>query len=112
MKWYAETRVTADRALDDATFDAIADALADIEEADIEEAEEADPCIEDADLGASLADGWVTSSMVVEAGSLDEAVTRALAVMRAAVHAAGCGTAGWADGLAVRPAGDREPVGT
>lgn len=102
MKWYAETKVTASGAVNDDRFDAIADALAEIEDAD--------PAVEDADLTASLAEGWITASMVIEAGSLEDAVAKTLATMRAAIHAAGCGTAGWEEGLAVRPADDREPI--
>ena len=108
MKFHAEMTVRGSGQLDDSRFDALADALADIEEAD--------PDIEDADLGGSLAAGWVTASMTVEAGTPPEAAQKAYAAVRAAIHKMGDRTPGWEQlaesaGLSVEPTGEREPVG-
>jgi len=57
MKFYGEMRVQGGGPLDGARFDALAYALAGIEEAD--------PAIEDVDLTSSLSQGWVTASMTI-----------------------------------------------
>jgi hypothetical protein len=54
MKWYTEMKMTLDHApLDDDIFTAFADARYEIEQDNIG--------VQDADLGPSLADGWVDS---------------------------------------------------
>lgn len=108
MRWYAEMTMRLPGALlDDDRFTALADALCQIEEKD--------PAVADADVGASLAEGWVTASMVAEADDLEAAVRKTIAVVRAAIRAAGDGAPGWEKiaelpALSVRPAGDGEPA--
>ena len=51
MRFYGEMRVQGSGPLDGARFDALAYALAEIEETD--------PAVEDVDLTASLAQGWI-----------------------------------------------------
>jgi hypothetical protein len=112
MQWNTEMRVSfGSGSLDDDRFDALADALAAIEDAD--------PAIEDADLTASLAEGWVSASMVIESGDLGSAGQKLVATVRSALHKIGGATAGWEslaelvheECMAVQPARDRETVG-
>ena len=63
MRFYGEMRVQGGGPLDGARFDALAYALAEIEETD--------PAIEDVDLTSSLAQGWVTASMTIIQENLD-----------------------------------------
>jgi hypothetical protein len=87
MKFHVELGLTADGAIDDSRFDALADALYELDAAD--------PDLSDTDLGASLAKGWATVSMTVDAADQAEAGTKALCAARAAIHAMGDGTPGW-----------------
>lgn len=87
MKFYTEMELRASGAIDDARFDALADALYELDEAD--------PAVSDADLTARLADGSVTASLVVEADDPAAAATKALCAVRTAIHAIGDGTPGW-----------------
>ena len=87
MKFYTEMELRADGPINDARFDALADALYELDAAD--------PAVTDTDLTASLAARRVTASMVVDAGDPAEAATKALCTMRAAIHAIGDGTPGW-----------------
>ena len=67
--------------------EALADALHDLEDFD--------PAVEDPDLAARLTDGYVDVQMVIEAGDPAEAMTKALCVLRSAIHAIGDATPGW-----------------
>jgi len=87
MKFYAEFELDAAGPIPEGMFDALADALYDLEAGD--------EAIEDADLGASLADGRATVTMTVDAGDPAQAGTKALATVRAAIHAIGGATPGW-----------------
>ena len=87
MKFYAEIELDAAGPISEARFDALADALYDLDAGD--------SAVENADLGASLADGRATVSMTVDADDPAEAGTRALCAVRAAVHAIGDATPGW-----------------
>lgn len=105
MKWYAEMRLLGSGPLSDDRFDALADALAEIDEAD--------PAIEDADLTASMAAGWVTASLVVDADGPEDAVRKVIATIRAAIHQVGDLTPGWerltdTPSLTIRPANGRQ----
>jgi hypothetical protein len=73
--------------LDDARFDALADALYDLDGSD--------PAIEDIDLTASLADRRAVVSMTVDADDPAQAGTKAFCTIRAAIHAIGDATVGW-----------------
>jgi hypothetical protein len=111
MMWNAEMRVSFGSSVDDDRFDALTDAVAHIEDAD--------PAIEDADLTASLAEGWISVSMVIDAGDLESAGQKLIATVRAALHKIGGETPGWEslaalvreECMAVQPAPDREIVG-
>lgn len=72
--------------------DAIADALLDLAEAD--------DGIVDPDVTARIADRCASVLMGVRADSEDDAFRLFSANLRAALHATGCGTAGW---LTFRP---------
>lgn len=87
MKFHVELELAADGAIDETRFDALADALHGLG------ASESD--LSDTDLGASLAEGWATVSMTVNAADQAEAGAKALRAARAAIHAIADATAGW-----------------
>ncbi len=100
MKFHVELGLTTDGAIDDSRFDALADALYELDATD--------PDLSDTDLGASLEEGWATVSVTVEAADQAEAATKALCAARAAMHAIGDGTPGWETArgtMLVAPAG-------
>jgi hypothetical protein len=104
MKFYGEMRVQGGGPLDGSRFDALAYALAAIEETD--------PAIEDVDLTASLAQGWVTASMTIVEENLERAVAKLIATVRSAIYPNGDHAGGWqflteTAGLSVHPAADR-----
>ncbi len=104
MRFYGEMRVQGSGPLDGARFDALAYALAEIEETD--------PAVDKVDLTASLAQGWITASMVIEQESLELAVAKLMATVRTAIYPNGDALGGWkflteTAGLTVQPAGDR-----
>lgn len=104
MKFYGEMRVQGGGPLDGARFDALAYALAGIEEAD--------PAIEDVDLTSSLSQGWVTASMTITHENLELAVEKLIATVRAAIYPNGDHGGGWqflteTAGLSVHPVTDR-----
>jgi hypothetical protein len=104
MKFYGEMRVQGGGPLDGARFDALAYALAEIEETD--------PAIGDVDLTSSLAQGWVTASMTITQENLELAVAKLIATVRAAIYPNGDRAGGWqflteTAGLSVYPATDR-----
>lgn len=99
MRFHVELGISAGGAVDEARFDALADALYELDAKD--------PAVSDADLGASLTDSKATVSMTVDAADQAEAATKALCTTRAAIHAIGDATPGWetANGtLVVAPA--------
>jgi hypothetical protein len=87
MKFYVELELTAGKSIDEARFDALADALYDLDASD--------PAISDTDLGTSLADGHATVSMTVEAEDQGAAAAMVVCATRAAIHAIGDATPGW-----------------
>ncbi len=104
MKFYGEMRVQGGGPLDGTRFDALAYALAEIEETD--------PAIDDVDLTSSLAQGWVTASMTITHENLELAVAKLIATVRAAIYPNGDHAGGWqflteTAGLSVQPATDR-----
>ncbi len=104
MRFYGEMRVQGSGPLDGARFDALAYALAEIEETD--------PAVTAVDLTASLAQGWITASMVIDQESLELAVAKLMATVRTAIYPNGDTLGGWkflteTAGLTVQPAGDR-----
>ena len=104
MRFYGEMRVQGSGPLDGARFDALAYALAEIEETD--------PAVTEVDLTASLAQGWITASMVIDQESLELAVAKLMATVRTAIYPNGDTLGGWkflteTAGLTVQPAGDR-----
>lgn len=106
MKFRTEMELAGSGQLDDHRFDALADALNEIDAAD--------PAVSDTDLTGSLAQGWVIVAMVVEADDPPDAVRKTIATVRAAIQRIGDYTPGWerltqSAALAVRPAAS-EPV--
>ncbi len=104
MRFYGEMRVQGGGPLDGARFDALAYALAEIEETD--------PAIEDVDLTSSLAQGWVTASMTIIQENLELAVAKLVATVRSAIYPHGDHAGGWqflteTAGLSVHPVTDR-----
>ena len=104
MRFYGEMRVQGGGPLDGARFDALAYALAEIEETD--------PAIEDVDLTSSLAQGWVTASMTIIQENLELAVAKLIATVRSAIYPHGDRAGGWqflteTAGLSVHPVTDR-----
>ena len=104
MKFYGEMRVQGGGPLDGARFDALAYALAGIEEAN--------PGIEDVDLTSSLSQGWVTASMTITEENLELAVAKLIATVRAAIYPNGDHAGGWqflteTAGFSVHPVTDR-----
>jgi hypothetical protein len=104
MKFYGEMRVQGSGPLDGARFDALAYALAEIEETD--------PAVSEVDLTASLAQGSITASMVIDQESLELAVAKLLATVRTAIYPNGDTLGGWkflteTAGLTVQPAAAR-----
>ena len=104
MRFYGEMRVQGGGPLDGARFDALAYALAEIEETD--------PAIENVDLTSSLAKGWVTASMTITQENLELAVAKLIATVRSAIYPNGDRTGGWqflteTAGLSVHPVTDR-----
>jgi hypothetical protein len=104
MRFYGEMRVQGSGPLDGARFDALAYALAEIEETD--------PAVTEVDLTASLAQGWITASMVIDQDSLELAVTKLMATVRTAIYPNGDTLGGWkflteTAGLTVQPAAAR-----
>jgi hypothetical protein len=104
MKFYGEMRVQGGGPLDGSRFDALAYALAEIEETD--------PAIEGVDLTSSLAQGWVTASMTISEENLELAVAKLIAAVRAAIYPNGDHAGGWqflteTAGLSVYPTTDR-----
>jgi hypothetical protein len=104
MRFYGEMRVQGSGPLDGARFDALAYALAEIEETD--------PAVTEVDLTASLAQGWITASMVIDQESLELAVAKLMATVRTAIYPNGDTLGGWkflteTAGLTVQPAAAR-----
>ena len=104
MKFYGEMRVQGGGPLDGSRFDALAYALAEIEETD--------PAIEGVDLTSSLAQGWVTASMTISEENLELAVAKLISAVRAAIYPHGDHAGGWqflteTAGLSVHPMTDR-----
>jgi len=104
MRFYGEMRVQGGGPLNGARFDALAYALAEIEETD--------PAIEDVDLTSSLAKGWVTASMTIIQENLELAVAKLIATVRSAIYPNGDRAGGWqflteTAGLSVHPVTDR-----
>ena len=104
MRFYGEMRVQGSGPLDGARFDALAYALAEIEETD--------PAVTEVNLTASLAQGWITASMVIDQESLEHAVTKLMATVRTAIYPNGDTLGGWkflteTAGLTVQPAAAR-----
>ena len=81
MKWQTEMQLRGGGLLDDHRFDALADALAELDEAD--------DTLEDTDLTASLADGWVIVAMVVTANDPADAIRKTVVTVRAAIQKIG-----------------------
>ncbi|SEG69093.1 hypothetical protein SAMN04489712_10948 [Thermomonospora echinospora] len=75
----------------DEDFDQFTDAIAD----ELLDLAEVDPGIVDPDVTVRIADRWVSVLMGIEADSEDDAFRLFAANLRAALHAAGCGTAEW-----------------
>lgn len=108
MRFYGEMRVQGSGPLDGARFDALAYALAEIEETD--------PAVTEVDLTASLAQGWITASMVIDHESLELAVAKLMATVRTAIYPNGDTLGGWkflteTAGLTVQPAAARAADG-
>jgi hypothetical protein len=104
MRFYGEMRVQGSGPLDGARFDALAYALAEIEETD--------PAVSDVDLTAALAQGSITASMVIDQESLELAVAKLMATVRTAIYPNGDTLGGWkflteTAGLTVQPAAAR-----
>jgi hypothetical protein len=104
MRFYGEMRVQGSGPLDGARFDALAYALAEIEETD--------PAVDEVDLTASLAQGWITASMVIDQETLELAVVKLMATVRTAIYPNGDTLGGWkflteTAGLSVQPASAR-----
>ena len=104
MRFYGEMRVQGSGPLDGARFDALAYALAEIEETD--------PGVSEVDLTASLAHGSITASMVIDQDSLELAVAKLMATVRTAIYPNGDTLGGWkflteTAGLTVQPAAGR-----
>jgi len=104
MRFYGEMRVQGSGPLDGARFDALAYALAEIEETD--------PGVSEVDLTASLAHGSITASMVIDQDSLELAVAKLMATVRTAIYPNGDTLGGWkflteTAGLTVQPAAAR-----
>ena len=104
MRFYGEMRVQGSGPLDGARFDALAYALAEIEETD--------SAVADVNLTASLAQGSITVSMVVDQESLEVAVAKLMATVRTAIYPNGDTLGGWkflteTAGLSVQPAAAR-----
>ncbi len=57
--------------------------------------ENADSAVEDPDLAADLSTGCVDVQMIIEAPDPAEAMVKAFATLRAAIHAMGDATPGW-----------------
>jgi hypothetical protein len=87
MKFRIALELRASGPIGEARFDALADALYDLDDTD--------PDITDTDLGASLAEGNATVSMTVAADNLPAAATKVLCAARAAIHAIGDATPRW-----------------
>ncbi|MFZ0186294.1 MAG: hypothetical protein WAL72_05025 [Streptosporangiaceae bacterium] len=87
MKFYVEVELDAGRPMSENRFDALANALYDLDASD--------PEITDTDLGAALTEGRVTVSMAIDADDPAVAATKALCAVRAALHAIGNATPGW-----------------
>jgi hypothetical protein len=104
MKFYGEMRVQGGGPLDGSRFDALAYALAEIEDTD--------PAIEDVDLTSSLAQGWVTATMTIIEENLELAVAKLIVTVRTAIYPNGDHAGGWqflteTAGLSVHPTTDR-----
>lgn len=93
--YYLNTSLTfecTDPAQDtDEAFDAFADAVQ--EQLDVIEG--LDKGFIDPDLTVGIRDRWVEFLIGIKADSLDDAIRIFLPNLRCALHAAGCGTAGW-----------------
>ncbi|WP_068922217.1 hypothetical protein [Planobispora rosea] len=63
--------------------------------------EDGDPAVEDPDLAAQLAEGFVDVQMTVEAEDPAEAMVKALCFLRSAIHSIGDATPGWETSNAV-----------
>lgn len=95
MTYYLQTRLTftcdnSEMNTDDA-FDAFVDAVQ--EQLDIIEG--LDEGFIDPDLTVGIRDRWIEFLIGIKASSLDDAIRIFLPNLRSALHAAGCGTAGW-----------------
>jgi hypothetical protein len=111
MRWDTELRIAGPGELDDDFFDALAQALGDLEKRD--------PEIEDVDLTAALAEGWIQVTMaVVDQSDLMRVAEKTIATARTALHQIGQSTPGWEkltelvreECMALKPADDNELV--
>ena len=57
--------------------------------------EEADAAVEDPDIAADVSEGHVDVQMIIDADDPAQAMVKALATLRAAIHAIGDATPGW-----------------
>jgi hypothetical protein len=101
MRFYGDMRVQGSGPLDGARFDALAYALAEIEDTD--------PAVTEVDLTASLAQGWVTASMIIDHDDLEQAVAKLIATVRTAIYPNGDIAGSWkflaeTAELSIRPA--------
>jgi hypothetical protein len=87
MKFHVELELTASEPIDETRFDALADALYELDASDA--------ALSDIDLSASLADARATVTTTVEASDPADAGTKALCAARTAIHAIGDATPGW-----------------
>ena len=63
--------------------------------------EEADAAVEDPDIAADVSNGHVDVQMIIDADDPAQAMVKALATLRAAIHAIGDATPGWETASAV-----------
>ena len=63
--------------------------------------EEADAAVEDPDIAADVSNGHIDVQMIIDADDPAQAMVKALATLRAAIHAIGDATPGWETASAV-----------
>lgn len=105
MKYLTIQQVTCTRPKYGPQLDPLMDALLILEEAD--------EAIADPELAADVGTGWVDVEMLVDADDPAAAMVKALAILRAAIHAIGDTSPGWETSFAVMhvaPADDLLPV--
>ena len=95
MTYYLQARLTFTCDNSEMNTDEAFDVFVDAVQEQLDIIEGLDEGFIDPDITVGIRDRWVEFLIGINAGSLDDAIRIFLPNLRCALHAAGCGTAGW-----------------